>query len=97
MAATGDWRCTVTTSDYHPIACDLHSEYELLAMRRAWVWLDAQLPSGPVAQLRCRVLDVQVRDRAEFLELETVAGDRLSCRLDRVSGMRLEDGRQISG
>jgi len=86
----------VTTTEYRPISCDLHSQYELLAMRQARVSLDALLPAGAVQGLMCRVLDVRTRNGAEYLELQSAAGERFSCRLDRVRGMRLADGRQIS-
>ena len=84
------------TTDYVPVSCDLHSEFELLAMRRAPIRLDARLAEGEVRGLECRVLDVQTRDGAEYLELEDRGGRRLCCRLDRVRGIRLDDGRQIS-
>lgn len=95
-AATGSWWCIAMTTDYSPVSCDLHSEFELLAMRRALVRLDAQLSGEEIHDLECRVLDVQTRDGAEYLELEDLTGRRLSCRLDRIRALRLEDGRQIS-
>lgn len=94
--ANGAWRYSVTTTDYRPVSCDLHSELELLAMRRARVRLDARLPDGELRDLDCRVLDVRTRDGAEYLELQDAAGRCLSCRLDALRAIRLEDGRQIS-
>ena len=84
-------------TDSQPVSCDLHTECELLAMRRARVWLDAALPTEAVQGLACRVLDVCSRDGGEFLELQTEAGERFSCRLDQLRMLCLEDGRQIFG
>lgn len=83
------------TTDYRPIACDLHSAFERLAMRRAWVWLDGDTVDGPVQGLRCRVVDVLTREGAEYLELESENQVPLSCRLDRVHAVRDEKGCQI--
>lgn len=87
----------MTTTDYRPVSCGLHSEYELLAMRRAWVWLDLALPEGPLDGVKCRLLEVRTRDGAEFLEGVTVDGEPFAYRLDQVRAVRTGDGRQISG
>lgn len=86
----------MTTTDYQPIACDLHSEYELLAMRRAWIRLDADLPERRVHGLSCQVVDVLTRDGAEYLELLDECGEAFSCRLDRVLGFTAQTGSQKS-
>jgi transcriptional antiterminator Rof (Rho-off) len=59
------------TIDYRPIACDRHSEFELLAMRRAQV--DAQI-EGEMETLRVRVCDLVTKDRAEYLVVELSDG-----------------------
>lgn len=64
--------------DYRPIDCGLHSELELLAMRRQPVTLI--LRDGEAAG---RVVDLVVRDGAEYLVLES-AGGRSEIRLDRI-------------
>jgi transcriptional antiterminator Rof (Rho-off) len=69
-------------TDYRPISCDRHSEYELLAMRRSRIRLDADAPEGPVRGLSCWVEDVYTRDGAEYLQVTTDAGERLVYRLD---------------
>lgn len=81
----------MTTTDYRPIACDRYSEYEVMAMRRSWVRLDADTPEGPHHDLRCQVLDVRTRDGAEFLEVLTEGGERLGLRLDCLSGVRVTE------
>jgi Rho-binding antiterminator len=73
------------TSDYRPISCDLHSEYELLAMQRARVEVQLEGESQP---LRVRVHDVVARAGAEYLIVETADGVRLQWRLDRLRGVR---------
>lgn len=95
MAVNGDCRCVVTTSDYRPVSCDLHSELELLAMRHGKVEVDGERDGCPVSGLACVVLNVLTRDGAEYLELQTPAGARFACRLDRLRRIRLDDGRQI--
>lgn len=97
MARSGRWQCIVTMTDYRPVSCDLHSECELLALRQTHVWLTATLTGGLVRDLPCRVRDLCTRDGAEFLEVQTEAGESLVCRLDQLHALRLEDGRQISG
>lgn len=64
--------------DYRPIACGLHSELELLAMRRQPVRL--VLSDGETVG---RVVDLVVHDGAEFLVLESADG-RSEIRLDRI-------------
>lgn len=95
MAASGGWRCDVTTTDYRPVSCDLHSQLELLAMHRADIRLDGERAGVGVTDLPCQVLDVQTRDGAEYLQVRTAAGERLDWRLDKLERIRLEDGRQI--
>lgn len=70
------------TIDYQPIPCDRHSEYELMAMRRLAVRLDADFPGEAVRGLSCRVVDVYARDGAEYLQVLTDGGERRDFRLD---------------
>lgn len=75
-------------TDYRPVSCDLHSRYELLAMRRSRVSLDADTPRGQVRGQLCRVMDVRTRDGAEYLEVLTDTGERLGYRLDWLLAVR---------
>jgi transcriptional antiterminator Rof (Rho-off) len=70
------------TTDYRPISCDRHSEYELMAMRNLPVRLDAGPPGAKVRGLVCRVVDVYTRDGAEFLQVQMDDGGRRDFRLD---------------
>lgn len=81
------------TSDYRPIDCDRHSEYELLAMRREAVEIIAAGESGPV---RGRVVDVVTRDGAEYLVVQEGEGGSRWLRLDRLLKVRRQrDGRAL--
>lgn len=73
------------TNDYVPIGCDMHSEYELLAMHRARVELEIE---GETQPLRLRVCDLVTQAGAEFLITENAAGERQQWRLDRVRAAR---------
>lgn len=67
---------------YQPIDCGLHSRFELLAMQRRTVRLRYRSEADPEL-LTVRVIDVETRDGAEFLVVETEAG-RQQLRLDRI-------------
>lgn len=68
-------------SDYQPIACGLHSEYELLAMQRARVMLRLR---GDDVACSGRVIDILTREGAEFMVLEASPGERREVRLDQI-------------
>ncbi|WP_456372636.1 transcriptional antiterminator, Rof [Thiolapillus sp.] len=70
--------------DYSPIPCGLHSEYELLAMRRARVVLVHVDERGQEQQLQGRVEDVFTRQGAEYLRLALAGGEIVDLRLDRI-------------
>lgn len=72
-------------SEYQPIACGLHSEYELLAMHRAVVELT---PCGEAACMSGRVVDVVTRQGAEFMVLELADGSRQDVRLDHIRQLK---------
>lgn len=74
----------MTTTDYKPIACELYSEYEVHIMRRAWLRVDAAIPGRELRNLRCQAVDLQTRDRAEFICLRQEAGENLWVRLDHL-------------
>lgn len=68
-------------SDYEPIACALHDQFEAAAVTGATVTLRWPGQDAPYVG---RVLDIRVRDGAEYLVLE---GDR-TIRLDRIELVR---------
>ena len=80
--------------DYRPVACDLHSEFELAAMHRdrlrvRWVGAD-----GGDTEAVAAVVDLVTRRGAEYLLLE----GGLEIRLDSLRLARREaDGRTLFG
>ena len=71
--------------DYQPIACGLHSEYELLAMHRAAIRLSIRDAAGGVEKIQGRVIDVKTRDKGEYMVLESIDGaQQREIRMDRI-------------
>lgn len=53
---------------YTPIACGLHDELQLRAMRRAETTVRYRpAPDGPAVEIRGRITDVRTRGKEEFL------------------------------
>lgn len=71
-------------SDYKPINCGLHSELELLAMRRKLVRLEVMLENDQKQEISGRVLDVYTREGAEYLQMMGKQGQTIKLRLDRI-------------
>jgi Rho-binding antiterminator len=71
-------------SDYRPIPCDRHSEYELAIMRAEWLLIDGRSNRGGEQKLRCLPVDMVARSGAEYLLVRTDAGDSLEFRLDLI-------------
>jgi transcriptional antiterminator Rof (Rho-off) len=82
----------VTTPDYVPIACDLYSELEVLADRRAEVVAESETAAGALERVRGRLLDLVTRDGAEYLLLGREQAESLSLRLDRLRSLARPDG-----
>ncbi|MES9964690.1 MAG: Rho-binding antiterminator [Candidatus Sedimenticola sp. 20ELBAFRAG] len=67
-------------TDYQSISCQLHSEYELLAMHRTPVRVSLANSAEPLHGI---ITDIRAREGAEFLLLKS--GDReTEVRLDRI-------------
>jgi transcriptional antiterminator Rof (Rho-off) len=78
--------------EYRPIACALHEQYQLAALRGEPLqisWVDESQGS---MQRVLRVLDVFTRDRAEYLTGVTLTGEEYRIRLDRISRAEWSDG-----
>lgn len=75
-------------SDYQPVSCGLHSEYELLAMHRSRVRLSWGSDQESLETAVGRVVDVVTREKAEYLVLEVMGAGGISIRLDKIQ--RLE-------
>ena len=72
-------------SDYRAISCDLHSQYELMIMRRQRLRVSGRSDRGEERDLEVLPLDLISRAGEEFLLVETEGGERLEFRLDRLS------------
>lgn len=70
----------MSDTPYLPIACAQHERLEFAALTNQW--LDVKVDG--VAQ-RLLPLDVATRDGAEWLVAQTVDGDRVTLRLDRLA------------
>ena len=71
-------------TDYTPIDCGLHSEYELAIMRRKSLrlaWSDAR---GTVHIGIYRPLDLHTRDGEEFMVVADADGTQSQIRLDYI-------------
>ena len=71
-------------TDYTPIECSLHSEYELAILRAKHLRISWLQPDG---QLRVEVLkprDLQTRNHEEYLIAEQRDGQQRELRLDYI-------------
>jgi Rho-binding antiterminator len=80
-------------SDYQPIACGLHEQYQFAVMKH--YWLDLVWKDEMDAKHSARVLpiDVFTRDKAEYLQIEINRNKVVDIRLDQIlSACRALDG-----
>lgn len=76
---------------YKPIACGLHSEYELAIMRRVKLrlsWLDAQ---GQQHIGNMLPLDLYTRHHVEYLVAQAIDGRQHEIRLDRIVSSNVQE------
>ncbi len=74
---------TEFTTDYRPIACDLHSEYELAIMQRRklqLVWSEDNVTYNQAVL----PTDLQTINHEEFLACRLESGEQRRIRLDRI-------------
>ncbi|MEJ2308430.1 MAG: transcriptional antiterminator, Rof [Gammaproteobacteria bacterium] len=76
-------------SEYKPVACDMHSLYELAVMQRTAA-LVRWRQDDSVREERLLPLDVETRNREEFLIAETPGHETVRIRLDRILDFRPE-------
>ena len=72
---------------YQPVACEVHSEYELLAMHNSSVMLTGTDIQGKPRQFECVVKDIQTRQGAEYLVV-THDGFNHEFRLDQIDSIK---------
>ena len=73
-------------TDYTPIDCDLHSQYELAVLQHRKLrlsWCDAD---GTLHIESVTPTDLLTRNREEFMIVSTEHGVELEIRLDRIKG-----------
>ena len=76
-------------SDYSPVSCEAHSLYELAVMQRKSVlvrWKD----SDGVKEMRLLPIDVETKNREEFLLARDSENVTLRIRLDRILSFQPE-------
>ncbi len=71
-------------TDYTPIDCGLHSEYELAIMHQRRLKLRWRDDSGVTHTETLLPVDLQTRNGEEFLVAEDRDGERVRLRLDRI-------------
>lgn len=69
---------------YQPIACGLHSQYELAIMHQQAIQLRWQEADGSVHNEKLQPLDLIAQQGEEFLLAETDDGIPRKIRLDRI-------------
>ena len=74
-------------TDYQPIDCELHSQYELAVMRASALRLSWRDSTGITHSQRLVPTDLRSRKGEEFLVALNAAGDSLEIRLDPITGM----------
>ncbi len=75
-------------TDYQPIACALHSEYELAIMHRQKLKLKWHDDTGAIHSATVLPLDLQTKNHEEFL-LVAYDGKQESIRLDRITDRQI--------
>ena len=74
----------VQVSDYKPVSCEAHSIYELAVMQRKTARVRWQDDDGGVIETRLQAIDVETKNREEFLIARTSDSEILRIRLDRI-------------
>lgn len=75
--------------DYQPVSCELHSQYELAIMHKSKLELSWLSNGELVTQTNILPLDVQTRDKAEYLIATNDKNENLCLRLDQIKNMRI--------
>lgn len=72
-------------TDYRPIACSLHDEYEIAIMQKRAITISWLAEEGQRIRASVSPKDLLVRDGEEFLLFETADNQRIEVRLDKIS------------
>jgi len=71
-------------TDYIPVDCSLHSEYELAIMHRDKLKLSWRDANGETCIATITPVDLRTRNSEEFLAVSGADGTELEIRLDRI-------------
>lgn len=71
-------------TDYTPIECGLHSEYELAIMQQKRLRISWHQPDGQAHVEVLKPRDLQTRNHEEYLLAEQHDGQQLTLRLDYI-------------
>ena len=74
------------TTDYRPVDCGLHSEYELAIMHASMLRVSWRDSCGAKHTGLLLPTDLYSRNGEEFMVAQTPSGETLEIRLDRISG-----------
>ena len=71
-------------SDYQPVSCEIHSEFELFIMHNTQLEIHWQDENRNEIVMQVMPQDIQTHNKEEFLQANNTDGEQLSIRLDRI-------------
>jgi len=71
-------------TEYTPVSCAIHSEYELAIMRRAPTRICWVSKSGDSRDELLKLTDLNTRSDGEYLSAITADGENIEIRLDQI-------------
>ena len=74
---------------YQPVSCELHSQYELAIMHKNKLELSWVSDGELVTEKNILLLDVQTKDKAEYLLTVNEENKNLCIRLDHIRKLRI--------
>lgn len=74
---------------YKPISCNLHSQYELAIMHKSKLELSWSAEGQTLTATNILPLDLQTKNKAEYLIAQSASNENLCIRLDQIIKMRI--------
>lgn len=74
---------------YQPVSCELHSQFELTIMHKSKLELSWLSEGELITETNILPLDVQTKDKAEYLLAVNAENKNLCIRLDHIRKMRI--------
>ena len=79
-----------TDNPYHPVSCELHSQYELAIMHKNTLCLSWSEGGEVVIETDIIPVDIQTKNKAEYLVVKKQEQNKLfSIRLDHIIKMQI--------